>query len=365
VYRRLSSFLNAAARQRRDMLRIGLQTALAAAATYGAATWLGLPQVSMAVISALFTIQISADASFAGALGRLAGAVIGIALGLAATWTTGPVLVGLVLAVALANAVAAVRPGLRYAAVTAAIVALDPSPEIRGALETAALVLIGTVAGFAASLAVFPVFDRNRAADMLRNTLADCATLLELIAGGAERERREALHGRFLGHLQTVRARIAQSRFRLRAAEGTRLRRAADAVESLWHTLVVLDRAMSVERHLIPPAVMDQLRPPVREVQKAAEDYLGTLVAGLTTSHLDPPPAERLGRAIARARDCAEAHLNAARDPGGLRALAFALDELERWLPVLLAEVGELVGVEAPPEAAIDRRTGRTAPRPG
>jgi uncharacterized membrane protein YccC len=137
------------------------------------------------VFAALFTIHLSADSSLSGALGRISGALLGIGFGLAANWALGPVILGLALAAALANAAAVLRPSLRYASVTPAIVALQPRPEFGDSLTTATAVVIGTATGVMASLALWPLFGRQRAS--LRSTIDPCVELLKSIGAGSDR----------------------------------------------------------------------------------------------------------------------------------------------------------------------------------
>lgn len=49
---------------RRDILRIIVQTVSAVAATYSLMSWIGSPHTSWAVIGALMTIGLSADSSY-------------------------------------------------------------------------------------------------------------------------------------------------------------------------------------------------------------------------------------------------------------------------------------------------------------
>ena len=193
---------------RRQIARITSQTAVAVIATYVLLTWMDARFLSWGIISALFTIGVSADASYYNALGRIFGALIGAVIGLVAALSAGPMILGLVIGTALANAIAAVWPSLRYAAVTAAIVALESDPELGSIFDRVSVILIGTAAGSGASFLVWPVFGRQRAVRALRSALDDCQTLLNLIAQGLDeedRDDREKAHAQFLGHLETAR----------------------------------------------------------------------------------------------------------------------------------------------------------------
>lgn len=329
-----------ASRWRREILRMMVQTAAAAGATYGVLTWMASPHVSWGVIGALFTIGLSADASYRNAGGRMLGAALGSVIGLLAAWSAGPVWVGLLAGTALANAIAVLWPSLRYAAVTAAIVGLDVDPALGSALDRTVAILIGTALGAAASFVVWPVFGRQRATQALRAALGDCQQLLDRVVEGLghdDPEGREEAHTRFLSDLETARARIAETRFRPRLRTGAPLRRAVAAVEDLWHATRVLERAIAEGRRDVDPGIIGALEPPIRDVQQAARFTLSRIRSGLDAASPPDVATPDLGRAIERAR--AALREAASRSPGdlttrlkGLNAMIFAFDQIERSL---------------------------------
>lgn len=348
-----SSLAATVAARRTDALRVAVQTVAASAATYLAMTWLSLPHMSWAVISALFTIQLSADSALRSAVGRLAGSLLGVALGLAAVALVGgegEILFRLVVAVAVANAVATVWPDLRYAAVTAAIVTLHHDPELGGALEIAFAILVGSLMGTAAAFVAWPDFGRQRTARALQKALVDCRELLELavkeVDGGRRREQ-DAVHARFLRNLETARSHASETWFRPRLPSGVRLDDALVACESLWHGLVILDRAVSGERDHIGGETLRMLRPAIRDVQRTACEFVDAGAEALQQEHREPPSPQALHEAVGRARKTAF-RLGAGRRGGpqdedrskGLHALVFALDEVERRLVEITALVG-------------------------
>src|SRR5690554_7253707 len=96
---------------RRRVLRIGLQTIAATAVVYVITATLAPQHLSWAVISALFTIGLSADATFHSAIGRSFGAILGAGLGLLVTGPfESPVIIALLIGTAAANMIAAVWP---------------------------------------------------------------------------------------------------------------------------------------------------------------------------------------------------------------------------------------------------------------
>lgn len=351
----LSSLTAAVSANRRDALRVAVQTVAATAATFMLMSWSGLPHMSWAVLSALFTIQLSADASLHAALGRLGGSLLGVAVGLAVVSLVGgqgEILVRLVVAAAVANAVATVWPSLRYASVTAAIVALHHDPDLDDSLQIALAVTLGAMMGTVAALLAWPDFGRDRAARTLQRMLLDCRALLELAVEEPDDDgerKQDAVHARFLRNLEAARSQAAGIWFRPRLRSGVRLGDALLAAESLWHGLVILDRVVSGERDHIGPETLDRLRPAIREVQRSACRFVDEAANALQQSGAQRPESEELRNAVQGARDRA-LKLSFARNPRrrdeersvGLHALIFALDEVERRLIQIAALAGQV-----------------------
>jgi uncharacterized membrane protein YccC len=347
------------ARNRRDMLRVGLQTAVAAALTYATMRAFGRTEnLSWAVIAALFTVGLSVDASLVSGLGRIAGAFLGVGVGLLVVWgVPAPLIVGLALASALANMIATLWPSFNYTAVTAAVVALDPVPDAGDAMQRAGAIMAGSLIGAAVTLTVWPSFGRRRAAEALRSALATCEALLARVLEDVrhtDRAERDAMHARFLADLETVHGHLAETYIAPRLPSGVPLREAAAAVESLWHTIVILDRVLSDERAELGPAVIARAAPPIARVQATARPVLARLVEDLEAGDdARPPPTGALLAAIDAARRRAR-RLRATTAPREgprarrLHALIFALDEIERRMlqlvRVLLPEAGDPPG---------------------
>lgn len=150
----------------RDITRMAVQTMVPGTATYMLMNKLEFPHLSWAIISALFTIYLSADSTLRAGLGRFAGAVLGLLLGLLSVELAGgegTMLLRLVSTTAVTNAMAVVWPNLSYSTVVAAFIALYPDPEIAGALELAAAILIGAGIGTASAWLAWPEWGRQRA----------------------------------------------------------------------------------------------------------------------------------------------------------------------------------------------------------
>jgi hypothetical protein len=318
---------------RRDMARIAAQTAVAASVTFLVYGAIGQEEhLSWAVISALFAISVNTDEAVAQGLGRIAGAFLGTGLGLAVGWALAPpVVLALALATAVANTAATLWPSLRYAAMMAAIVALQPTADAGPPLDTAGAVLFGTLAGVAATLIVWPSFGRQRANETLRAAIRDSEDLLDLVidsAGATDRQMRDAVHGRFLGRLETLYGQIGTTILMPSGTPGGAVRReAAVSLEALWHSIVILDRVLGGERHILALDAIERLDPDIRSVQEATRTVLASLRAWLEAGDSPAPDLGALTAAVARARESAGA-LDI-EGTSGLSALLFALDEIE------------------------------------
>lgn len=373
MHRIVRSLRDRIADNRRDMLRVGLQTAVAVALTYWVMQAYGKEvHVSWAVISALFTIYVSTDAALTSALGRIAGVFLGLGLGVvAAIVLPGPVVITLALATAAANTVATLWPTLNYAAVVVAIITLEPTPDTGLGLELAGAVMVGTLIGAATTLLVLPSFGRGRAAYVLQQTVRACREFLCAILDGVEdddREREDAMHARFVSHLQTLHSYVRETFIRPRLPSGVPLREAAQAVESLWLTLIVLDRVVSDERQKLGPELLARIKPAVARVRDAAEPLLDQLTQDLIAAPARPPCTNALVAAASAARDevgDVQDALVAEDGPKAKRldALVFAFNEIERSTLRLVHVLmpGSNQPDDAPSTATSDARERRGA----
>ena len=157
--------------------QLAIRTTAGAVVTYAVAVGLGLPQAVWAVITALVVMQVSVGATIGAGIdrmtGTLGGAVVGAIVAMVQPSLGLPDYLALALAVAPLAAVAAVRPRLRIAPLTAAIILLAAPPDVSApvaALERIFEIALGTAVGLAASLLIFPA----RAHTFLRRHAADC-----------------------------------------------------------------------------------------------------------------------------------------------------------------------------------------------
>lgn len=167
-----------------DEHRVSVQTTAGVLLAFGATLFMGRENMSWGVFSALFVVQASVGGTVSMALERIAGAVLGAAVGVAAVLL--PVegllgtLISLLLGVSIMSLLTARWPKLGYGLVTVTIIIVAPDfYVVEGALEKIAAIGIGSVCGMIAALAVFPVSARRRAEYHLSQALLACGRLID------------------------------------------------------------------------------------------------------------------------------------------------------------------------------------------
>jgi len=266
-------------------VRQAIQTTLAALISYLVAGAMQLPQAFWAVMTAIIVVQASVGAALGQALDRLVGTILGAAVGaLLVTLMPANRAILLALAVFILSYVAAMRPSLRLATVTAAIVILsDPlmGSPFAAAVDRVAEISLGAAIAVAVTLLVFPA----RAGSALAGQVAKTMPLL------AEHFQStiEAVRGKPLP-VDEFRQRNAEIRATVRLGDALadasraelagRLSRHADpaavlqAVRRLWHTLLSAARASRVA---LPANLIEPLNPALSNFGAAAESVMTDL----------------------------------------------------------------------------------------
>lgn len=152
-----------AAAARKTEIRHAIRVSAAVGAAFALATLLRLPQGYWAVFTAVIVVQSSLGATITASVERFMGTVVGALAGAAAAYfhARWPQFGGLILCVtvALLAFLAAVRPALKVAPVTAVIMLIGTTthmdPLIAAALRVAEIT-VGSLVGVAATLLIFP-----------------------------------------------------------------------------------------------------------------------------------------------------------------------------------------------------------------
>lgn len=189
-----------AATARRAELRHAIRVSAAVAAAFAMGELFHLPQAYWAVFTAVIVVQTSIGGTITASLERLAGTVVGALIGGAAAYVRANTIVGegltLSAAIAVAAFAAAVRPSLRAAPVTAAIVLVGGVTARMDPLVAAAWrvieICLGSLVGVAATLFIFPARARKAVAQKAAGAMSELAGLFVVFAQGLKGQADEA-----------------------------------------------------------------------------------------------------------------------------------------------------------------------------
>ncbi len=275
-----------AAIERQGELRHAVRVSVAVGASFGLTSLMHLPQGYWAVFTAVIVVQTSIGGTITAAIERLMGTVVGGLVGVGAAYLKAQTILeeGLILsaAILILSFAAAVRPSLKVAPITAAIVlvggsAIHMDPLI-AALWRVADIILGSAIGVAATLLIFPARARravaHRAAEALR-------LMADVLAMQAQRLRTGV--GDFLATLTDTR----RSLTKVEQAVADAARESASGFSqasipeglllALWRVrgdIVTVGRALTAP---LPPSIAAQLSEPAAELLDAVA---AELVAG-------------------------------------------------------------------------------------
>ena len=179
-----------AAVERQGELRHAVRVSAAVGASFALTSLLHLPQGYWAVFTAVIVVQTSIGGTITAAIERLMGTVVGGLVGVGAAYLKAQTILeeGLILsaAILILSFAAAVRPSLKVAPITAAIVLVGGSAvrmdPLIAALWRVADIMLGSAIGVAATLVIFPARARRAVAHRAANVLRGMAQVLALQA---------------------------------------------------------------------------------------------------------------------------------------------------------------------------------------
>ncbi len=267
---------------RQAELRHAVRVLVAVAATFALTTAMGI-QGFWAVFTAVIVVQASTGATISAVRDRLIGTLLGGLVGAAASsipaadlWARSGVLA---VTVAVLTFAVALRPSLKAAPITAAIVLLGVTPGIsplQGALLRVVEVILGSAVGVGAALLVFPAPARRTALERASRTMLVLRDLLgqleRRLAGEQNREEVYESHLQIRGALKGVEDVVTEAA----TEQATHLgEQAPEAVlRTLWrirNDTVIVDRAL---RESLPESVADQITSAAAGMLAASERHL-------------------------------------------------------------------------------------------
>ena len=237
----------------RDSVRLPLQTVAAVLIAYLTMAHFGLPDLSWGAFSALFVVRASVEGTIGEAAARILGAFFGVALGVLAVAivaVTGlPLLLAIAAGVGLMAAISLRWPSLSYGLVTVTVLTVLPTADmLEGAWSKTVAIMIGSLSGIVAAVAVMPLSAPRRAYYDLADSIESFAGVLRKCNAtltDCEAEPRVAALLATEPACERARDMIAQARSaRLDLLAASRVPvDLLDHVDQLWRTLPLMDRA--------------------------------------------------------------------------------------------------------------------------
>jgi uncharacterized membrane protein YccC len=230
---------------RRDIARAALQSAAAAAATFGAMRALGLSELFIGVLSAVYILQPSIGGTLSSARTRLVSTLVGTAAGLGTILALPEEFgrgVALALAVFVVSGMAAARPDWTYGLVAAVGVSLASGED---ALDTAVArgvaIALGAGIGLLAAVLIWPETARSRREKHLARAIRAVRDRVDdavAVAEGEGEGRADEIAPRYHREMALAREAHRYSRFRAAGSEAR-----LDALQRLYDAAIVIDRA--------------------------------------------------------------------------------------------------------------------------
>ncbi|WP_157220590.1 FUSC family protein [Flavisphingomonas formosensis] len=346
--------------------RQALRVALAALVTFILYKWLHLPQGYWAVFTVVIVMQGSVGGTLGAAgdrlLGTLAGALFG-GMGALLAPAEGPALpIVLGIVIGVTAFAAALRPRLRIAPVTAAIVLLSRPPGLSAeyfVVDRVIEIMLGGLIGILATLLLFPARSRGVVATRAAAVLDGIeAILLEKAAAVTRGEAAYFVSGHVAlrKKLAAVDDAVADSgrEHRARLSEDALSPALARTLWRVRNDLVLIGRTLDQP---LPQAVAPVLAPATAEQLRAEAKFAALCAAALRT-----------GTAVVRSEDEEERHAFADmfdgirhegltrdldfEDAGRVFGLAFTLERLHRDFADLAERIGEIATGKRPGPAS-------------
>ncbi len=356
-----------AATSRQGEMRHASRVAVAVGSAYVIASLLHLPQGYWTVFTAVIVVQTSLGGTLTASFERLIGTMVGGLLGACAAYFKAKTVVGegLILSgvVAILSFGAAIRPSLRVAPITAAIVLVGGVGARMDPLLAAGWrvleIMLGSLVGVSATLLVFPARARRTALHRTGEVMIQTAEMFDLLIrafGG------EALDAEIFQQHQTIRrslTAVEQSILDASREDASGFRGAA-VPESLLRTLwrmrndaVMASRALSAP---LPASVAKPLVPSATALLLALSGALRSWAGAIQTRA--PLPDTAVADAQAAFED-AVAKIRAARLTADMTvdaasrvfSLVFALESLVANIADLGDRLAEMSPAPAPAPA--------------
>ena len=284
-----------AAGARQAELRHAIRVSVAVGVCFAISGLFRLPQGYWMVFTAVIVVQTSIGGTLAASRDRLVGTLVGGLVGVAATYLNAKTLLEegavLCLAIAVLSFAAAIRPGLKVAPITCAIVLIGQTkamPPLEAATWRVVEIVLGSLVGLAATLLIFPARAHGTVVDKVVQTLDQLAAILDLYArrleGDKVADEVDASHVTIRKSLAALETVMAEARREVASRLSAVV--APDALpRTIWR---VRNDTVTVERALsrpLPAPVAELLAPASAAMLRAERDALRAYAKAVEAGH--------------------------------------------------------------------------------
>lgn len=232
-------------RELRDASRMGVQSAVSAAATFVILQAFGLDERFVGIISAVLVVRPSIGSTLGAAKQRFAATIIGSLVGLLCLWVL-PGGYGTVIALAVSmmamNFIAGLWPEWQYGAVAAIAISLGSEQNSMDTAGARAISIgIGSLVGTLTALIVWPDPAKKRAERHLRRALEAVADRLEAILEATKGERSDTGDDARDGYHEAI-SHAREAADAVRIGSDDRLSKELRHTNRLYNSLLILKR---------------------------------------------------------------------------------------------------------------------------
>ena len=230
---------------RKDVLRLALQSASAAVVTYGVISYLRPGQEFLAILSSVLIIGFNVGGTMHAAKNRTLATLLGCVLGILSVWLMPygwGTSVAIVITMLIMNAIAAVKQEWRYGVVAAISIALG-SEENALEISMDRIIAIGTGAliGVVAALVIMPEKAEDRARKYMKNAIRYIGDRFSIVIENTRAEEGKSTkesQKQIQKNLSNARETASQVQF----YDSKIIWKCIDALERIYTSVVMMDR---------------------------------------------------------------------------------------------------------------------------
>ncbi|WP_430412791.1 FUSC family protein [Kordia sp.] len=229
----------------RDAFRLALQSSIAAALAFTVMESFGLPEVFLAVLSAVLIVEPSIGDTFSNAKGRvlatIAGSIIGFIFISLIPWGFGTA-ISLLIGIFIMTGVASIHPSWRYGVVAVVAISLASEGEAIGmSLDRLFAIAIGIVVGLVCTAIIWPEKASKRANKHLRKALNAASKRFEVAYRNTKSDDKDDAKN-IADDFHTSLGKAKGAAKVIRLSDTQRVFDQIDATEKLYNSILIIHR---------------------------------------------------------------------------------------------------------------------------